>query len=138
MDEETVEEMKINRKNVNVELVNMLTQDVICDMAFQNERTLCSCDIEQLNDGGSSRVSITGVLRGDAMISTEMGQHLYRAISPTYTWISRPHEIPMNLNIHFLFRCVREYTDDEAHQDWVINGFTFTLDVPDLFIAYIL
>ncbi|XP_060080831.1 uncharacterized protein LOC132560194 [Ylistrum balloti] len=136
MDEQTIEEMQLNRKNINSELLNMLTEEVIFDMSFQNERTLCSFEIQQLETKGLSKISITGILRGDAMITTPMGQTLYRITSPSF--INKPHEIPMDINIHFMFRCTRDYYYDDPHKDWVINGFTFLIDVPDLFIAYIL
>ncbi|XP_033726233.1 uncharacterized protein LOC117315919 [Pecten maximus] len=136
MDEETIAEMMLNRKNINTELLSMLSEEVIFDMSFVNERTLCSYEIEQLQDKGCSRVSITGILRGDAMISTAMGKTLNRIISPT--WMKKPQDIPMDIDIHFMFRCSRQYTYDEPHRDWTIDGFTFLIDVPELFIAYIL
>ncbi|XP_069103008.1 uncharacterized protein [Argopecten irradians] len=131
----TIAEMILNRKYINTELLNMLNDEVIFDLSFVNERTLCSYEIEQLQNK-DSRISVTGVLRGEAMISTEMGKTLKRVISPT--WMKQPVDIPMDLDIHFMYRCSRRYTYDEPHGDWKINGFTFLIDVPELFIAYIL
>lgn len=136
LEPQLLEEMLANRKYVSDELKSMLNKDVLFELTFRNEHSLCDYEITELNTPGMARVSLTSVLRGYAMISTEMSQSLSKTIRPGGA--GKLNNNPLDMNIHVLIRCYRDYSYGYPDRDWTIDGFTFIMDIPELFSVYIL